>query len=195
MSTIGERILNIRKENHLNQTEFGKLLGVSQTHISKIEKNLENPSLPLIKLICKLFTTNEEWLLSGSGNKSLIIGSSEEGTYNRVELVYNDFKNGMKKHNDEMKQYYSDSIEYLTNILNIINAHSPIEMEYCPQYLKSISEILRILFLMSINKNEITQDNVYYFLSRKQVLSDKIQEQINSMYDAMLKINGINLDI
>ncbi len=67
-----ERIRELRKNHlHLSQTEFGERLGVSRSVIKNIELNaLARPDqkLSLIKLICKEFSVNEEWLLNGNGS-------------------------------------------------------------------------------------------------------------------------------
>lgn len=64
-----ERIRELRKNYlHLSQTEFGNKLGVSRSVIKNIELNtLAKPEqkLSLLKLICKEFSVNEEWLLNG----------------------------------------------------------------------------------------------------------------------------------
>ena len=65
-----ERIRELRKSLHLTQTEFGERLGVSLSVINNIEYNrLSRPDqkLSLIKLMCKEFGVNEEWLLTGEG--------------------------------------------------------------------------------------------------------------------------------
>ncbi|MBC5710837.1 helix-turn-helix transcriptional regulator [Hungatella sp. L12] len=66
-----ERIKELRKsELKLSQEEFGKKLGVSRSVINNIERNvLARPEQkePLIKLICKEFDVNEEWLRDGTG--------------------------------------------------------------------------------------------------------------------------------
>ena len=64
-----ERIKDLRK-NHLklSQEAFGGRLGVSRSVINNIERNaLARPDqkLSLIKLICKEFSVNEDWLLNG----------------------------------------------------------------------------------------------------------------------------------
>ena len=46
--TLGDRINFVRKDNKMNQSEFAKTLGISQAHVSKIEKNIENPSETLL---------------------------------------------------------------------------------------------------------------------------------------------------
>ena len=65
-----ERIRELRKNHlHLSQTDFGKKLGVSRSVINNIELNaLAKPEqkLSLLKLICKEFSVNEEWLMNGT---------------------------------------------------------------------------------------------------------------------------------
>jgi DNA-binding XRE family transcriptional regulator len=66
-----ERIKELRK-NHLNlsQEAFGEHLGVSRSVINNIERNaLARPEqkLSLIRLMCKEFNVNEEWVLNGTG--------------------------------------------------------------------------------------------------------------------------------
>lgn len=55
----------------MSQTAFGKQLGVSRSVIKNIELNaLAKPDqkIPLLKLICKEFSVNEEWLINGTGS-------------------------------------------------------------------------------------------------------------------------------
>ncbi|MFB5762287.1 helix-turn-helix domain-containing protein [Paenibacillus medicaginis] len=71
MSSIGERIREIRKERGLTQVVFGEMMGVSHSHISKIEANKESPSDTLMKLICLDLGVNETWLRTGEGSRSM----------------------------------------------------------------------------------------------------------------------------
>ncbi len=67
---LHERIRELRKNYlHMSQTAFGAKLGVSRSVINNIELNaLARPDqkLSLIKLMCREFSVNEEWLLHGS---------------------------------------------------------------------------------------------------------------------------------
>lgn len=65
MGEIGKRIEKSRKDHHYTQKEFAEHLGVTNAHISKLEKGITNPSDALIKLICRVFDVNEEWLRYG----------------------------------------------------------------------------------------------------------------------------------
>lgn len=66
---LNERIRELRKKHlQMSQTEFGKRLGVNRDVIGNIELNrLVHPEqkLSLLKLICKEFSINEEWLING----------------------------------------------------------------------------------------------------------------------------------
>lgn len=66
---LHERIKDIRKNYlHLSQEAFGARVGVSRSVINNIERNaLARPEqkISLIKLICKEFSINENWLLNG----------------------------------------------------------------------------------------------------------------------------------
>lgn len=68
---MNERIKMLRKEYlKLSQTSFGEKLGVNRDVINNIENNrLARPDqkLSLIKLMCKEFSVNEDWLLNGTG--------------------------------------------------------------------------------------------------------------------------------
>lgn len=65
-----ERIKELRK-NYLNlsQEAFGKCLGVSRSVINNIERNVlarPDQKLSLIRLMCKEFNVNEDWILNGN---------------------------------------------------------------------------------------------------------------------------------
>ena len=53
--TLGERVKVVRKNNNLNQTLFAESIGISQTHVSKIEKDIENPSETPIRFISYMY--------------------------------------------------------------------------------------------------------------------------------------------
>lgn len=66
-SELGNRFKQIRKSLNMTQKEFAESLGVTQTTISGIEKNVANSSLTLAKLISLKYNINEDWLLNGTG--------------------------------------------------------------------------------------------------------------------------------
>lgn len=64
---MNERIKELRKKLGLNQTEFGKRIGLSQNSISYMEKTPGDSSEQTIKMICHEFGVSEQWLRTGEG--------------------------------------------------------------------------------------------------------------------------------
>lgn len=66
--TVGERIAFFRKKIKVKQDEFAKSVGVSQSHISKIENNQDEPSDKLIQRILAVWGMDRNWLLYDEGD-------------------------------------------------------------------------------------------------------------------------------
>jgi transcriptional regulator with XRE-family HTH domain len=62
-----DRVIEIRKELKLTQTEFAKRLGIRQTALSMIELRHNDLTTQNVKLICLSFNVNEKWLRTGEG--------------------------------------------------------------------------------------------------------------------------------
>lgn len=65
---MGNRLKLLRDELGLNQSEFSDKLNVTSTTISKIEKGQRNLTDRMMNDICREFTVNKEWLLTGTGD-------------------------------------------------------------------------------------------------------------------------------
>lgn len=65
--TQGERVLEIRKTLNLTMDKFGEKLGVQKSAISKIEKGRVNLSDQMVKLICREYNVNYDYLTTGEG--------------------------------------------------------------------------------------------------------------------------------
>ena len=75
---IGSRILRIRKEKGLSQADFGSKIGTNNSSISKLEKNINNPSEQTIRAICSEFRVNRYWLETGEGDPYLTDETNDE---------------------------------------------------------------------------------------------------------------------
>lgn len=63
LEIIAERIKELRLENGLSQSQFGKLLAVSQDTVSLWEKGKSIPTTELIITISKKFSVSSDYLL------------------------------------------------------------------------------------------------------------------------------------
>jgi transcriptional regulator with XRE-family HTH domain len=62
-----KRIKNARKILKLNQTEFARQVGLTQTALSMIEVGKSTLTKKNIKLICAIYNISERWLCTGEG--------------------------------------------------------------------------------------------------------------------------------
>ena len=65
------RLKEIRKTLGLNQTDFAKHLGITQTAYSMIESGNRPNKEKYIKVICSSFNVNENWFYTGEGDMFL----------------------------------------------------------------------------------------------------------------------------
>lgn len=71
---MNERIRLLREALGMSRAAFGESLGVSGDVINNIERgrlNKPEQKLSLIKLMCKEFNVNEEWMQTGEGEMFL----------------------------------------------------------------------------------------------------------------------------
>jgi transcriptional regulator with XRE-family HTH domain len=65
MSTIGERILQIRGK--MSQADFSKYTKINKSTLGRYERGTNQPSSTAIAAICKAFHINPAWLITGEG--------------------------------------------------------------------------------------------------------------------------------
>ena len=68
MSSIAERIKEVRKNAGLTQQKFADRIGAKQNTVAQYEIGRNAPIDPVIKAICKEFGCNEIWLRTGKGD-------------------------------------------------------------------------------------------------------------------------------
>ena len=65
--TIGERIKVLRKEKNLSMEDFGSVIGMGKSAVSRIENGVNGTTDQTIRSICREFGVNETWLRTGEG--------------------------------------------------------------------------------------------------------------------------------
>lgn len=63
-----KRLKQLRKTLKINQTNFAKQLGITQTAYSMIENGINPLSERYVKVICSVFGVSETWLRDGEGD-------------------------------------------------------------------------------------------------------------------------------
>lgn len=187
--SFGERLKSIRKENKMTQQKFASEFGISQTHVSKLEKEVERPSDTLLKFISYRFAINFDWLKEGTGEKYVQGSASIEGTINRYFRFRQKYENPFSEFNtDEMWEYVDAYIAFVNCISYAKDLDSFSSKE---KYLKLLCEIQERLWLISFNfydeyqkreKRNIQKDD----LETKKAKCLTLKKSIDSCIDQMI---------
>ena len=65
--TIGEKIKNAREDMDLLQTDMARLIPMNQSNYSKIERDIQEPSIEQLRRICQILKLDPRYLLDISG--------------------------------------------------------------------------------------------------------------------------------
>lgn len=90
MST-GSRVREVRKHRGLTLERFGRILGVSKTAVSKIERDENALTDTMARLIGHEFGVSESWLKSGEGEMEV---SSKDRVLDDLVMTYDLDENG-----------------------------------------------------------------------------------------------------
>lgn len=61
---MGTKIRNAREDMDLSQQEMSKLIPMNQSNYSKIERNVQEPSIAQLRRICQILKLDPRYLLS-----------------------------------------------------------------------------------------------------------------------------------
>ena len=87
--TLGEKIRNAREDMDMSQLEIAKLIPMNQSNYSKIERNIQEPSIEQLKRICEVLRLDPRYLLD-LGGFEFISGKDR--------MLLNDIKALIEKH-------------------------------------------------------------------------------------------------
>ena len=90
---IGEKIKNAREDLDLSQTDVANLIPMNQSNYSKIERDLQEPSLEQLKRICQILHLDPRYLLN--------LDSFEQISLNDLKLL-NETKALIRKYKEKL---------------------------------------------------------------------------------------------
>ncbi len=86
---IGEKIRNAREDLDLSQYDMARLIPMNQSNYSKIERDVQEPSIEQLRRICQILNLDPRYLLE--------LGDFEGISLTDMQLL-NDIKKFMKDH-------------------------------------------------------------------------------------------------
>lgn len=90
MASIGDRILNLRKELNLNQKELAEKVGITEASLSRYENNLREPKAEIIIRLSNVLNCSTDYLLGKTNIRNETILPNEKLYKKSIE--YRNFK-------------------------------------------------------------------------------------------------------
>lgn len=81
-----DRIIKLRKDLKLTQTEFGASIGLTRNAIAAYERGIANPTGSAITAICRIYNINRAWLETGEGEMYV---ETDSAMIDRIVAEYN----------------------------------------------------------------------------------------------------------
>lgn len=181
MKDICVRVKELRKELGMSQVEFSKNLGVTNAHISKIEKGGTVPSEALIKLISKEYSVNSEWLKDGK--KPMFNEDLEYYTTENMEMANNKL-NKLLSCSDSIRNIISEINLTFADILELENLNETKTL----MYLNLMLELFETIRNNNTFIKEHLQSEQYIMRNIKQSYLSNYKFEINKCIDEFEKI-------
>ncbi|KPU46188.1 helix-turn-helix domain protein [Oxobacter pfennigii] len=182
MSTIGERVKEIRTDYNLTLDKFGKETGLKKSGLSLVEKNERSLTEPVLKNIVERFCVNEQWLKDGIGEKYSIEKKNKKNILQN-ELIMSTFQlkkditelfNKMKGFDDDEVQRIQDSLEMLARIFS------------CPVDKNLRSGFLTCMFDLLLNLKQFVDLLLSYGIDTG-TFQEAITKYINAFNNSLVK--------
>lgn len=123
MNNFGKRLRQLRRERDITMIQLADYLGTTQPTISKYERGIHNPDLPMIRMIAQFFNVSTDYLIGKSDNRSIYEGEPSDLIRDLPEdeiITMAAHKLGMDpnhKLTDEERQKLKDIFRYVFNDL------------------------------------------------------------------------------
>jgi transcriptional regulator with XRE-family HTH domain len=166
MESICIRIKELRKQLCMSQVEFAKNLGVTNAHISKIEKGGTVPSDALIKLISKEYGVNENWLQTGE--KPIFIYELMDRAEEQLITSTDRFNKLLSSDSYIIRGLASDLKFAFSNITDVHYLNDAQKAEYLT--------IVKKMFSLIDQYNLVVKEHIY----SKQTIFDNV---LNELFD------------
>ncbi len=196
MSTFGERLKELRKENQLTQQDLAAKVFVSPSYISKLEKNIETPSPKLVTLLAIEFNVSTIYLVEGIEDKKLrsdLWGKRQNDSEtqallserlsefidyakkNECDIILGEHISGLVELFDILKICAdATSINYSNNFLHVLNDYFSLFYSYLHNLEedKTGEDIYEISYLMLQNFQEMVEEIRDMYTKRREATNE-----------------------
>jgi len=130
LKKIGERLIKLRESTGLNQPDFGKSIGISQSSVSDLEIGKYPPSKPTLFAIQNQYSITPEEILTGEGfsvkkrryevgkSRDIYVRSPGEVPYN-IDVLLEDAKKILTSGNQAAIDALERNIRYFSHTIDL----------------------------------------------------------------------------
>ena len=192
---IGKLIKKIRIDNNLTQKEFADKYGITYQAVSKWERGINMPDIPLIKQICKDYNIAIEELLDGNYKKNNqrkhIIITSIITAFFIMLIIFLINYNQVSNNNFSFKTITSSCKDFkVSGSIAYNNSKSSIyisSIDYCGEdYNLKYSKIECILY--EVNDGEEKEINNYTYSKEKKISLKEFFKNVKFKVDNYARI-------
>lgn len=196
MDTIGIRIKAIRKNAKKSQKQFAEEFGISQSHISNIEKGSDKPSLTLIKFICLKYYVDEKWLMCNVG--TMYVYETFSVLDETIKNKYVNFKHEadilIEEKSGEILLKCIDSFTFFYGLLRAYKLKGE-DVDNFILHIYDMADTLEHLQFLTSQLNNMSKKISYQTLFEYQLSAEKLLKEINKSIREAMNIYLKNYDL
>lgn len=193
MSSLGERVKEVRKYYKLTQNEFAEKLGVSREYVSRLENGKENPSYNTLLSFDVFFNVSQDWLTTGNGKMfgNLDLEQTTIKIRERtVEAVIRAIKSGKDPAEEEL---IAEAFKTLASMFHILHTSNIIDGKAITlSILCNLHSIINTA--ASVNRNSNTNFISKSNYSIKESETQAIISEINCLFDIDSDLSDLELE-
>lgn len=166
MSSLGDRIKSLRKENNLTQSDLGEKLNVGKSTISQYESDKSTPNDDIKKMLAEMFQVSLDYLMGNSDIRNYtekLSSAAAPSIDSKDNSLFITFGSRLKKLREDGKL----TVDQLSEIINVssddINNLEKGLTSPNEQILKEIADYFKVTFDYLFGRTDNSKGKIYEF--------------------------------
>lgn len=178
---MNERVKTLRKVLQLNQTEFGKKIGITMRAVQKWENGESKPQNSTLKSLINTFNVNPDWLLNGTGEMFLDNTSKQQELSDIISIPY--YPEVSAAAGSGALVYDENTVKHLQISSAIINISTGDNVCLINATGNSMQPVIddRDLLLVDLSQKLITDEGIYVIRLDTTLVVKRVQKILNGV--------------
>lgn len=178
---MNERVKTLRKVLQLNQTEFGKKIGITMRAVQKWENGESKPQNSTLKSLINTFNVNPDWLLTGDGEMFLDNASRQQELSDIISIPY--YPEVSAAAGSGALVYDENTVKHLQISSAIINISTGDNVCLINATGNSMQPVIddRDLLLVDLSQKLITDEGIYVIRLDTTLVVKRVQKILNGV--------------